>query len=535
MSEPFDGDDDDDDKSFDSGDNDGAGEEISITVDGERILLGTAADSGDLKDERLSLHRLFRYGLLCDEPSSLAQERLAAEINQVAPEVVLEPWLTAKDYATGALLAEELDRLATQEDRAILRSLSDCVRLLSLPAPHIAYDAKAYWRVTAALFAARKKRWHVLSKPMLAEVESFLYGWAAAPLVLQVTPTLQHYDRAVDAALGLGDFMVACRIQAAQEEIRNEYRHRDDDEAPKKTALNGNTAPIEVLVPSDHVIVCSLPEQGASSSKSLTKTYKSAINTPLPLTLVPPLHQVRTKLLFEFPYAQEAIDTILTDLIGQRIVRLKPTLLVGQPGAGKSRFARRLAEELGLIVWRVDGAQSDGSIFAGTDRRWHTTEPCHPFMAVHRAGHANPLVLIDEIEKAATRSDYGRLWDCLLGFFEPETAARYPDPALQTALDLSHVNYIMTANSAGPLPSPLKDRLRVIGFPTPTASDIDALLPTVLAGIALERQLDPRWITPLDGDEYHATAQHWSGGSVRRLKRVVEVILKEREKQSIWN
>jgi len=533
MSEPFD-DDNDDYNSLGLDDQNGAGEEISITVDGERILLGTAADSGDLKDERLSLHRLFRYGLLCEEPSSLAQERLAAEINQVAPEVVLEPWLTAKDYATGALLAEELDRLATQEDRAILRSLSDCVRLLSLPAPHIAYDAKAYWRVTAALFAARKKRWHVLSKPMLAEVESFLYGWAAAPLVLQVTPALQHYDRAVDAALGLGDFMVTCRIQAAQEEVRNEYHRRDDDQTPDKTATSEGPAPAEV--PPDYVMVCSLPEQAVSSpSRSLTNTYKSAINAPLPLTLVPPLPKVRAKLLFEFPYAHEVIDTILSDLIGQRIVRLKPTLLVGKPGAGKSRFARRLAEELGLIVWRVDGAQSDGSIFAGTDRRWHSTEPCHPFMAVHRAGHANPLILIDELEKAATRSDHGRLWDCLLGFFEPETAARYPDPALQTALDLSHVNYIMTANSTDALPSPLKDRLRIISFPTPQADDLDALLPTVLAGIATERQLDPRWITPLDSDEHCIAAQHWRGGSVRQLKRIVEIILKAREKNAVPN
>ncbi|EFI51353.1 AAA family ATPase [Afipia sp. 1NLS2] len=533
MSKPFDDNDDDDNNSnLGPDDNGDAGEEISITVDDERLLLGTAADSGDLKDERLSLHRLFRYGLLSDEHSSLVEERLAAEINQVAPKVALEPWLIAKDYATGALLAEELDRLATAEDRAILRSLSDCVRLLSLPAPHIAYDAKAYWRVTAALFAARKKRWHVLSKPMLAEVESFLYGWAAAPLVLQVTPELQHYDLAVDAALGLGHFMVTCRIQAAQEEVRNEYRHRDDDQTSDKTATSKDSAPDDV--PEDHVMVCSLPEQGASSS-SLTRTYKSAINSPLPLTLAPPLPKVRATLLFEFPYAQEAIDAILSDLIGQRIVRLKPTLLVGQPGAGKSRFARRLAEELGLIVWRVDGAQSDGSIFAGTDRRWHSTEPCHPFMAVHRAAHANPLVLIDELEKAATRSDHGRLWDCLLGFFEPETAARYPDPALQTTLDLSHVNYVMTANSTDALPSPLRDRLRIINFPTPQANDLDQLLPAVLAGIAIERQLDPRWITPLNGDEYHATAYHWRGGSVRQLKRIVEVILKAREKNTVPN
>ena len=113
MSKPFDDNDDDDDNSSSLGpdDNGDAGEEISITVDDERLLLGTAADSGDLKDERLSLHRLFRYGLLSDEHSSLVEERLAAEIHQVAPKVTLEPWLIAKDYATGALLAEELDRL----------------------------------------------------------------------------------------------------------------------------------------------------------------------------------------------------------------------------------------------------------------------------------------------------------------------------------------------------------------------------------------------------------------------------------------
>ena len=52
-------------------------------------------------------------------------------------------------------------------------------------------------------------------------------------------------------------------------------------------------------------------------------------------------------------------------------------------------------------------------------RRWYSAEPCHPFLAVAQGKSANPMVLIDEIEKAATRSDYGRLWDCLLGFLEP--------------------------------------------------------------------------------------------------------------------
>jgi ATP-dependent Lon protease len=174
-------------------------------------------------------------------------------------------------------------------------------------------------------------------------------------------------------------------------------------------------------------------------------------------------------------------------------------------------------------------------MFGGTDRRWSSAEPCHPFLAVAQGKIANPLVLIDEIEKAATRSDYGRLWDSLLGFLEPETNARYPDPALQTNLDLSQVSYIATANSVDPLPSPIRDRFRVVAFPKPSADDLDALLPAVIADLARERGLDESWVTPLDGIERAAAAQHWSGGSVRRLRRIVEAILRERDIRALRN
>lgn len=75
-------------------------------------------------------------------------------------------------------------------------------------------------------------------------------------------------------------------------------------------------------------------------------------------------------------------------------------------------------------------------MFGGTDRCWYSAEPCHPFLAIAQGKTANALVLLDELEKTATRSD------CLLGILEPETCARYPDPALQTNLDLSQVSYI---------------------------------------------------------------------------------------------
>ena len=45
-------------------------------------------------------------------------------------------------------------------------------------------------------------------------------------------------------------------------------------------------------------------------------------------------------------------------------------------------------------------SRSDGAVFGGTDKRWYSAEPCHPFLAITRAAHANPVVLIDELEKA---------------------------------------------------------------------------------------------------------------------------------------
>jgi len=139
------------------------------------------------------------------------------------------------------------------------------------------------------------------------------------------------------------------------------------------------------------------------------------------------------------------------------------------------------------------------------------------------------LILLDELEKAATRSDYGRLWDSLLGLLEVETASQYPDPALQTTVDVSHVSYLATANGVEPLPGPLRDRFRILAFPTPSANDLQALLPPLIEAYAVERGQDSRWMDPFNAEEIDAVAANWKGGSVRRLQRFVEGVLHARE------
>jgi ATP-dependent Lon protease len=394
-------------------------------------------------------------------------------------------------------------------------------------------------RVGKALLQAFQKVERDCDQQLCCDLEQFVFGWAALPIC---SGSVWKQTRAAVNASVVGRTMAEHRIAeaktAAYREAKKEQERRQAKEDEGNAAAPPKVSPhTPEALPKHHVVVARLSDAEMRNIKlrDIIEPLKGVINTALPLVKAPPLHEVRNKLLFEFPYAIDVIDFALADLVGRTTVHLRPILIVGDPGGGKSRLARRLGEELGVNVWRTDASRSDGSVFAGTDRRWYSAEACHPFLAIAQGKIANPMALVDEIEKAGMRSDYGRLWDCVLGFLEPETAARYPDPALQTILDLSHVTYIATANQLDPLPSPIRDRFRVVTFPKPTTDDLDALLPAVIADLARERGLDQRWVLPLDSMERTALAQHWRGGSVHRLRRVVAAVLRERDIRAARN
>lgn len=287
----------------------------------------------------------------------------------------------------------------------------------------------------------------------------------------------------------------------------------------------------EEATPPGHVVVCPrLPAMGAGKVKDIVRGYEHAIGRPVPLVATPDLAAVRRSLLDEFPHAPGMVEAVLGAFAGRPYLHAPPFVVAGPPGAGKSRFVRRLGEALGCGVYRVDGSNDAGGSFGGTERRWYSSEPCRPFMAVARHRQANPIVLVDEVDKAATRTDYGRLWDSMLQALDPENAARFPDPSLQVELDISWVTVVCTANEPSVLPAALLDRMRVVRCPEPGAEHLDALLPAVLSAIAREAGLDPRFHAPLDGVERACLRTRWRGGSVRRLRRAVEAVLRVRER-----
>jgi hypothetical protein len=268
-----------------------------------------------------------------------------------------------------------------------------------------------------------------------------------------------------------------------------------------------------------------------SSGKDAKREFKEIAGKRLRLVCAADLGRVRTMLRDEFPHLHTQIDVLLSDFVEGKPIRLRPTLLVGAPGGGKSRLARRMAESLGVGLHRFDGSGSGDNAFGGTPRRWSTGEHCTPLEAVRRFAIANPWMLIDEADKAATGGHNGSLVNALLPMMDGETAKNFPDPYVQSDIDLSHVSYVLTANDDTLLPAPLRDRLRIVRLPEPTIEHLPALARGIVADIAKERGGDARWWPALEDGELAIAEELWPGGSVRRLRVIVERILAYREQK----
>jgi ATP-dependent Lon protease len=118
----------------------------------------------------------------------------------------------------------------------------------------------------------------------------------------------------------------------------------------------------------------------------------------------------------------------------------------------------------------------------------------------------------------------------LLPLLEPSQASRFRDLALEVECDLSAVTHFATANTIDGIPPPLRDRMRVLTMPEPSWTHIHTLTKQIVARIAVERGIDPRWYAPLAEDEIELMLAVWPGGSIRQLRRIVETLIDGRDR-----
>jgi ATP-dependent Lon protease len=274
-----------------------------------------------------------------------------------------------------------------------------------------------------------------------------------------------------------------------------------------------------------------MPRATSTKLTNENSHWKTLVGKRLPFVMAPDVDQVRSTLRQEYPHAWPAIDLLTRGLREGQPVKMKPAILLGDPGSGKSRLARRLAGLLKTSLYSFDASSVGDSLsWAGTSRAWGNSTPSVPARAVQQSMQPNPIVLIEEIEKSG-RSHHGSIYAAMTAYLDSATSSRVRDLSLDAELDLSSVSYIATSNDDTTIPSHIRDRFRIIRVPLPGLEHLRPLAMNIMRDLAAESAVDVRWMAPLDGDEEAVVAKVWArvGFSIRKLQKIIAATLEARD------
>ncbi|MEE4312931.1 MAG: endopeptidase La [Desulfofustis sp.] len=175
------------------------------------------------------------------------------------------------------------------------------------------------------------------------------------------------------------------------------------------------------------------------------------------------------KVLNQDHYGLEEVKERILELISVGIVKGDLSgsiiLLVGPPGVGKTSVGQSIARAIGRQFYRFSlGGMRDEAEIKGHRRTYIGAMPGKFIQAIKTCKTANPLIMLDEIDKigASFRGDPA---SALLEVLDPEQNRDFLDHYLDVRFDLSKVLFICTANQMETIPGPLIDRMELIRLP----------------------------------------------------------------------
>ena len=195
-------------------------------------------------------------------------------------------------------------------------------------------------------------------------------------------------------------------------------------------------------------------------------------------------------------------DHFALSSLGDGRVSWPAVLLVGPAGIGKTEAARWLADQLVLPfrVFDIASTQSSSPL-AGSESFWSNSEPGQLFELLAYQPLANPVVVLDELDKASNgRPQYDPL-AALYTLLEPRSARDFIDLSIRDfAIDASHVNWMATANELDAIPGPLRSRLTVLHIQPPKPEQVRSIAQSIYNRLRDEASWGKAFAERLDDD-----------------------------------
>lgn len=178
-----------------------------------------------------------------------------------------------------------------------------------------------------------------------------------------------------------------------------------------------------------------------------------------------------------FPHFKEVISYIERRLAlascgtKGKAIKLPPILLRGAPGTGKTYFCQEIARIFGMEFIEKDlSITSEAFVISGMDSSWKNSKPGVVFDALVQGKTANPLICLNEIDKARVTGANSSPLSSLYWLLEPTSSYRFQDEFIPLELRADNIFWMMTAND-GFIPDPLLSRMEVFDIRHPSKEE----------------------------------------------------------------